>query len=152
MYARDVMDPNPTVLRPEDKILTAANYIMDKRYRRLPVVDNAGRYQGVFGVNCLLKLVLPKAVVMEKGLQSARFINEDLSDLHRRFNEYADQPISVCMLKDVPVAHPDTPLLEALRILYETKASLPIIDKDSGRLVGDISYWDIGEKILSAEI
>jgi CBS domain-containing protein len=152
MYARDIMDPNPTVLRPDDQIRTAARYIMEKRYRRLPVVDHAGRYLGVFGVNCLLKLILPKAVVMEKGLESAHFINENLSDLHRRFEEHADDPISMCMQKDVPVVHPDTPLLEALRVLHQTMASLPIVEKDTGRLVGDISYWDVGEKILGAEI
>lgn len=152
MYARDVMDPNPTVLHPNDQIRTAASYIMEKRYRRLPVVDHAGRYLGVFGVNCLLKLVLPKALVMEKGLESASFINESLSDLHRRFDEYSNEPISMCMLTDVPVAHPDTALLEALRVLHQTMASLPIVDKDTERLVGDISYWDVGTKILEAEI
>jgi len=144
------MDPHPTVLKPTDIVSTAAKYIMDHRYRNLPVVDEDGRYLGVFGVNCLLKLVLPKAAVMQQGLDSLSFMRETLSDLHARLRSVEHEPISVCMSTDVVTVSPELPLVETLLILYRTKTSIPVVDPKDGRLVGMISYFDVGEKILSA--
>lgn len=150
MTAASIMDPNPTVLKPTDVMKTAIGYIMKHRYRNLPVVDDEGRYLGSFGVNCLLRHVLPKAAVMKQGLPSVSFIQETLSDLHKRVIEMEDNPVSMCMSTDTETVSPDTPLVETLLILYHARNSLPVVDPDSGKLVGVISYWDAGEKILSA--
>ena len=152
MTASLIMDPNPTVLHPSDRISTAIQYIMDNRYRHLPVVDDENRFLGAFGVNCLLSLVLPKAALMEKGLESASFVRETLSDLHRHLRAVQDQPVSLCLHEVATVVHPDTPLVETLLILYRTRHSLPVVEADSGRLVGAISYWDALHPILDAEI
>ena len=152
MTARLVMNPNPPVLRRTDKISVAADYIMAQRCRRLPVVDEEGRYMGVFGINCLLRLVLPKAVLMKDWLETASFMKTTLSDLHRRFNEVKDEPITVCMTDEAPVVGPDTPLIETLRILYGHMGALPVVDPASGQLLGIISYWDVGAAILAAEV
>ncbi|MEJ2316195.1 MAG: CBS domain-containing protein [Gammaproteobacteria bacterium] len=150
MSARSIMDPHPTVLHPDDPIRTAAQYVMDNRYRRIPVVDDDGRFVGVFGVNCLLRLVLPHAAIMENGLESVNFARETLTDLYRRYCENSDKEIALCMDKeDVETVGPDTPLLEAVLILYRTKASLPVVDPETGKLVGVISYWDLGQKVLA---
>ena len=77
------MDPEPPVLRPTDLIRTAADVIMSGRYRRLPVVGADGRYEGMFGVNCLLGMVLPKAIMMEEGENLAHIPRDTLSDLPR---------------------------------------------------------------------
>ena len=118
MTAESVMDPNPTVLRPNDTIKTAAEYIMEHRYRSLPVVDEEGLYLGIFGVNCLLKLILPKAAIMEPGLENVGFIQDSLQDLHKRLIEMQDQPISVCMTTDITTVTPNTPLVETARRLF----------------------------------
>ena len=47
---------------------------------------------------------------------------------------------------------PDTPILETLLTLYKTRASLPVVDPETGILVGVISYFDVGEKIMAAGI
>lgn len=150
MNAASVMDPNPTFIRPTDTIRTAVGFIMDKRYRNLPVVDEHGCYLGVFGVNCLLKMVLPKAVLMEQGLTNVAFIQESLGDLHERYREIEDKPVSLCMSTDVATVAPDTPLIETLYIMYTTRTSIPVLEPGSCKLLGMISYWDVGEKILSA--
>ena len=152
MTARSVMNPNPAVLRCTDKISLAADHIMAQRCRRLPVIDEEGRYVGVFSINCLLRLVLPKAVVMEHGLETASFMKTTLSDLHRRFNEVKDEPVTLCMGDDARTVAPDTPLVETLRILYGHMGSLPVVDPDDGRLLGVVSYWDVGAAILAAEV
>ena len=97
MTARLVMNTNPAVLRNTDKISLAADYIMQQRCRRPPVIDEDNKYIGVFGINCLLRLVLPKAVLMKGGLETAKFMKSSLSDLHRRFIEIMDEPITLCM-------------------------------------------------------
>ncbi|MEA3278971.1 MAG: CBS domain-containing protein [Pseudomonadota bacterium] len=150
MTAASVMDSHPTVLNPTDIISTAARYIMENRYRNLPVIDEDGRYLGIFGVNCLLRLVLPKAAIMERGLDDVSFIHETVDDLHDRFREVGSQPISVCMNTDIVTVPPDKPLVETLLILYRNKTSIPVVDPKTRKLLGMISYWDAGEHILSA--
>ncbi len=150
MTATSIMDHNPTVVKPTDLIKTAIGYIMENRYRNLPVVDEEGHYLGSFGVTCLLKNVLPKAALMKQGLSSVPFVQETLSDLHNRLRELENKPVSMCMNTEAETISPDTPLVESLLILYHNKDSLPVVDTDSGKLLGVISYWDAGEKILSA--
>ncbi len=152
MTARLIMDSNPTVLHADSTIRTAIRYIMENRYRNLPVVDENHCFLGVFGVDCLLRLALPKAVIMEKGLHRADFISETLSDIHRRLHQYIDDPISTCMQGDICTVKPDTSLVETLLTLYRERASLPVVEEGSCKLVGVISYWDAGSKILAAEI
>jgi CBS-domain-containing membrane protein len=60
-----------------------------------------------------------------------------------------DKPVSMCMSTDAETVSPDTPLVETLLILYHARHSLPVVDPDNGKLVGVVSYWDAGEKILS---
>ena len=150
MTASSIMEPNPIVLKSTSVISTAARYIMEHRYRNLPVVDDNGCYMGVFGVNCLLRLVLPRAAVMEKGLDSVSFINESLAELHERLREVEDQPITLCMKTEVETVAPDTPLVETLLILYKTKTSIPVVEPGTCKLLGMISYWDVGQHIMSA--
>ena len=150
MTAASIMDPNPTVLKPTSIISTAARYIMEQRYRSLPVVDEDGCYLGIFGVNSLLRLVLPRAAIMEKGLDSVSFIQESLASLHERLREVEDQPITLCMKTEVETVAPDTPLVETLLLLYKTKTSIPVVEPGTGKLMGMISYWDVGQHIMSA--
>ncbi len=152
MTARLVMNANPAVLRDTDKISLAAEQIMQHRCRRLPVVDKDGKYVGVFGINCLLRLVLPRALVMEGGLDNAAFLKQDLKDLHQRFIRHMEDPITICMKEDVRVISPDTPLIETLRILYNHKGSLPVVEPKSGKFCGVVTYWDVGAAILAAEV
>ena len=148
MQASDVMDPDPVTLKPTDTIERAAKYIMKNRFRSLPVVDENFCYMGIFGVNCLLKQVIPKAVFMEHGLENVSFIHETLEDLYERFSEMKDQPISVCMNQEVKTITPDTPLTETILQLHETQASIPVVENGTCKLLGMISYWDVGKNIL----
>ena len=150
MKAADVMDPHPSSLKPGDTIGYGAAIIMDHRYRNLPVVDDEGCYLGMFGINCLLKQVIPKAVLMHKGLENVSFIHESMHDLYERFAEARDKPIEFCMSHDIHPVAPNTPLTETLLQLYETRSSIPVVEPGSCRLMGMISYFDVGNKILQA--
>lgn len=150
--ARHVMDPHPSVLRETDSIANGARIIMENRYRNLPVVDGEGRYLGIFGVSFLLRLVLPKAVLVEQGLRTVPYVRDTLKDLRQRLANVEDQAVGCCLEEDVPVVTPDTPLVETLLILYRSRCSLPVVDPKSGKLLGMISYFDVGEHILAQEL
>ena len=150
MNASEAMDPNPTTLNSTDTIGCAADYIMKHRYRNIPVVDENFCYVGMFGVNCLLKQVIPKAVFLPRGLKNVSFIHESFEDLFYRFAEVKDKPISICMSTEIKPIAPDTPLTETMMQLYKTRASMPVVEPGTCKLLGMISYWDIGEKILAA--
>jgi len=152
MKLEDIMDHNPTLLKSTDTISLAAKFIMEHRYRNLPVVDEAGCYIGVFGVNCLLRLVLPKAALMDQGLENVSFIHESVSDLHARLREVENEPITLCVNTEVKTVTPDTPLIETLMLLYHSKKSIPVIEAETCKLLGMISYWDVGKSILASEV
>jgi len=149
MTAKLFMNPNPVILRTSDTIAHGAEQIMAKQRRDLPVVDDEGRFQGMLTANCLLYLVLPKAATMERGLDALPFVQNSLDDLRERLKKYMDKPITLCLNKNnVAVVHPDTPMIETLLILYHAKSNLPVVEKKSGKLVGTISYYNVGAKIM----
>jgi len=150
--ARDVMDPNPTVLAATDTVGKGIGYIMDKRFRNVPIVDDNGCYLGVFGVNCLLRLVLPQAALMEHGLTDISFVSDTLKDLRLRLRESADKSVTICLSDEATVIGPDTPLLETLLVLYHSRRSVPVVDPTDRRLLGVVSYWDVGRAILAQEV
>ena len=150
--ARDVMDPNPTVLSATDTVGKGIGYIMSGRFRNVPIVDSQGCYLGVFGVDCLLRLVLPKA-----GSDGARAHGHLLrlrqpQDLRRRLKESEDQPVTICLSDEATVIDPDTPLLETLLVLHQTRRSVPVVNPRDGCLVGVVSYWDVGRAILAQKV
>jgi CBS domain-containing protein len=146
------MDPNPTVLAATDTVTKGIGYIMDNRFRNVPIVDDQGRYMGVFGVGCMLRLVLPRAALMEHGLTDISFVSDSLKDLRRRLREFEDQPVTICLSDEATVIEPDMPLLETLLVLYRTRRSVPVVDPKDRRLLGVVSYWDVGRAILAQEV
>ena len=145
------MDPNPTVLQSTDTIGTAAQQIMKVRYRSLPVVDDNFRFVGTVTVNCLLYLVLPKVATMQKKrdrLETMPYVSTTLEDLRRRLKKAIDYPVSICLKENVTVVHPDTPIVETLLTMWNIRKNLPVVEKGTGRLVGMISYFDVGAKIM----
>jgi len=149
MTAKLFMNPNPTIIRTTDTIVYGAEQIMKKQRRDLPVVDEEGRFKGMLTVDSLLYLVLPKAVTMRNGLDALPFVQNPLDDLRTRLKKYLDKPVMLCLKEEnVAMVHPDTPTYATLLTLYQAKANLPVVEKDTGRLVGTISYYNVGTKIM----
>ena len=149
MKASEVMEPHPTTLSPGDSIEEAVKQMMAHRYRSLPVVDENGCYVGMFSVNCLLRQVIPDAVFTH-GLENVSFIHESMQDIYFRYSAVKHEPITICMHADIHSVHPDTPLTDTLLQLHETRLSIPVVEPDSCKLLGMISYFDVGQKILDA--
>ena len=146
-----VMDPNPTVVKSTDLVHSAVNHILHNRYRHLPVVDDEGCYLGIFGVNNVLQMVLPETATKANGLKRKESWSRDtLGDLHERLMECQNHPVADCLRTDVVAVYPDTPLVETLLELYQTKCPVPVVAHGNGKLLGMVSYFDIGHHILNA--
>ena len=149
MIAQNLMNPQPLTLRPTDTVATGADYILKHRLRHVPVVDDQGRYVGTFSIYSLLRLTLPKAVIMEEGLADVSFIHETAQDLARRLRGRRDEPVVNWLSKDDPVMHPATPTMEVMLLMLRGRTtSVPVVDKQSHRLEGIISFWNVLEKLL----
>ena len=147
MTARTLMNPDPMTLRPSDTVAVAAARILEHHLRHLPVVDEQGRYLGTFSIYSLLKLTLPQAVLDKHGLDNVAFVTEHVSDLARRLGGRRDEPVQN-WLDAHEVAHPNTPAMEVmLLMLHGRTTSVPVVDKESGRLEGIVSFWDVLEKL-----
>ena len=152
MTAKLFMNPDPVVIRPSDTIAYGAEQIMKKQRRDLPVVDEEGRFKGMLTVDCLFYLVLPKAVTIKHGLNALPFVQNFLGDLRKRLKKYLDEPVTLCLKEEnIAVVHPGTPMVETLLTLYQAKANLPVVEKNTGQLVGTISYYNVGAKIMEED-
>ncbi|QEP44360.1 CBS domain-containing protein [Ectothiorhodospiraceae bacterium BW-2] len=149
LTAATIMSCHPNVLHPYDTIHLAAEVVMKYRYRNLPVVDDESIFQGCFGIGSLLRMVLPHAAVMQNGLDHLQFLSDDLSQMNSRFCQHQQRPVSDFMERKVKTVSPDNPLIDTMLIVYREKSSLPVVEPHSGKLVGMISYWDIGQSIMA---
>jgi CBS domain-containing protein len=151
--ARELMTDQPVVLRLDDPVALAARHIIDNRYRNLPVVDEQGRFQGIFGVNCLLRLILPKAATMSvAALENLKYMTNDLSDLRERLREVSHHQVGEFVVMEVPYVYPDTPLMQTLLTMYQTKSSLPVVEPGTGKLLGMISYWEVLARVTEDDL
>ena len=148
MTAKTLMNPNPMTLSPSDTVATAADRILKHHLRHLPVVDDQGRYLGTFSIYSLLKLTLPKAVLDKHGLDNVSFVTEKVGHLAQRFGGRRDEPVTK-WLNIHEVANPNTPAMEVmLQMLHGRTTSVPVVNKENGRLEGIVSFWDVLEKLM----
>ncbi|MFO1420270.1 MAG: CBS domain-containing protein [Candidatus Competibacteraceae bacterium] len=147
MTARTLMNPNPMTLDPADTVAAAADRILEHHLRHLPVVDAQGRYLGTFSVYSLLKLTLPQAVLDKHGLENVSFVKEHVSDLAQRLGGRREEPVRN-WLNIHEVAHPETPVMEVMLLMLQGRTtSVPVVNKESGKLEGIVSFWDVLEKL-----
>lgn len=147
MTAKTLMNPNPMTLGPSDTVAVAADRILKHHLRHLPVVDAQGRYLGTFSVYSLLKLTLPQAVLDKHGLDNVSFVKEHVSDLAQRLGGRREEPVRN-WLNIHEVAHPETPVMEVMLLMLQGRTtSVPVVNKESGKLEGIVSFWDVLEKL-----
>ncbi len=114
-------------VRPDDLIDLAASVMDWKHIRHVPVEDDEGRLVGLVSHRDLLRL-------LSHGLLNKQ-----------------SQPVAVkeVMKRDLVTVAPDTPTLDALKIMRHSKVGcLPVVEL--GRLIGIVTAYDF--LALSAEI
>ena len=142
MSCERIMIRNPKSLREDDTIGTAAREIVEHRCISLPVVDAEGRFLGLFGIFDLLALLVPRVAVIGNLLPNLQFLSDDDGEMRRKFASLRDNPVKRAINRDAPRTYADTPLIEAIRLLCRNHLTIPVVERDTERLIGIISYWD----------
>ena len=148
MTARTLMNDRPVTLRQTDRLRDAAEIILTHRFRNVPIVDERGRYLGVVSSNRLLASILPKAATMDDGVTDLSFVKDTVEDLRERWREAENLPVTQFIDTTLRTVPPGASLAETLLALYQNRTSLPVVEEDSGRLVGIISHWGVGMAVL----
>lgn len=87
---------------------------------------------------------------MSGGVSSLTYVNVTFPELWQRFLDASNDRVADHMKTDPITVTPNTSLLETLLLVYKEKINLPVVDSDTGRLEGMISYYDIGDRILES--
>jgi CBS domain-containing membrane protein len=126
LRVRDVMTPDVTTLQRNDKLTLAEDVMQLGRIRHLPVLEDDGELVGIVSQRDLFRGALSQA--LGYGAHAQRKLLDTLV-------------VKDVMSTEVITTTPETPLVEAARVLTERKIGcLPVIE--GGRLVGIITEGD----------
>ena len=121
---RSIMTPNPVTARPNEPVSSLLRLFMEKRYRGVPVVDEAGRPVGL----------LTASKVME-AMSSCKL----------------DAKVGELMIPNPPTVHEDEDIHEVIRIMATSGLGRVLVVNSEERLVGIVTRTDILSKIASLE-
>ena len=128
MFVRDRMSAPPVTVTPDTSFQDALKLMRDGHFRRLPVVDDAGKLVGIVSERDLLHAAPSPATSL-----SVWELNYLLSRL----------TVNKLMTTHVVTVSEDTPLEEAARLMVSHRiGGLPVVDADR-RVVGVITETDV---------
>lgn len=130
-------------LRCEDTVAEAVRRMLDDRVSDLPVVDASGRFAGMFKLDRLYETLLPRAALIGFGMPDLTFVSDTLAELRAKMREIEPRPVRELVVPPEHVVHPDTPPMELVLLLHQGANNVPVVDRDSGRLVGMASARDL---------
>ena len=121
----------------------ALRRMLDDSVSDLPVVDASGALVGMFKLDKLYAMLLPRAALLGHGMSDLTFVSDTLQELREKMRDIGDDPVLDYVIKADHVIHPDTPPLEIVLLLHNGVNNVPVVDKDSRRLVGMVSARDL---------
>lgn len=148
MSCEKIMIRDPKSLREDDTIGMAAMELVGHRCISLPVVAADGRFAGLFGIFDLLALLVPRVAVIGNLLPNLQFLSDDDGEMRQKFNALKDRPLRYAVNREAARVHPDTPLIEAIRLLCRNHLTIPVVEHQTEHLAGVISYWDAARFII----
>lgn len=138
-----LMNRQPFTIGPDDAVSEVLRITLEKRVRSLAAVDHGGRYLGMISLHQLLGLLLPRSARIDHGLAGLAFVTDSLDDLRQVLRQFTSDRVADHLDPAVPVVYPDTTLVEAILIMYRTGENLPVVERDTGKLMGLISPWEV---------
>jgi CBS-domain-containing membrane protein len=151
---RSIMASAHPVLTTGMTIIECVRRLLENRVLAMPVVDENGRYLGQFRKNQLISQVLPQAAVNDQRFEriarmiDAGMLRDTMADVRERFAAIAHDPVTLHLDKAAPVLKPDQPLVAAMFYLFLGRNFLPVVEPETGMLVGVVSAWDVLENII----
>ena len=128
MIVQEVMSENPQSIREDASVAEAIEVLAMADFRHLPVVRGR-ELVGMLSDRDVRSLMAPRLIDLD-GLEALRArYDEDVSEL---------------MSADVVRVYPDTDLGEVIdKMLDEKIGAMPVVDPDTGDLLGIVSYVDV---------
>src|SRR5437763_751580 len=142
MSCAEIMTREPVTIREQESVGDAAEKLVSNHVTNLPVVDAQNRYVAMFGLYDLLSLLVPRVALAGDLMSNLRFIADDPEELRRRYREVKSRPVSEVANRNAPTLDPDSPEVEAIRLFCRNHITLPVVDRDSRRVLGILSCWD----------
>lgn len=130
-------------LQDTDTIADATRRMLAHRVSDLPVIDVDGKLVGMFKLERLLAALLPAAALVGYGMPDLSFVSDDLDDLRDKMRAVDALHVREFAVEVENVVHPDTAPLEMVLQLYRGANSLPVVERDGGRLVGVVTARDV---------
>ncbi len=127
MLVRDYMTAKVTTLRDDARLLDAALLIRRTGKRHVPILDVQDHVVGIISDRDVSRLA-PSML--------ARMTPEDYNSI------FEATPITVAMTKDPVIVAPDTPVREAVSILYAKKIGALLV-VENGKLAGILTTSDM---------
>jgi len=151
MRCADIMTANPATIPDSDGISDAAEKLVAHRATTLPVVDAEGRYVGMFGIRDLLGLLVPREALAGDLVPNLRFLGDDAEALRGKFQAAKTRTAGETADCRVPTLHPDMAEIDALRAVSREQATLAVVARDTGKLVGVVCCWDAVRALAAGE-
>lgn len=123
--AGDVMTREPFVVNANTRLPRVAELMLQRRLKRLPVVDGGGKLIGIVSRVDLLRMVAGGDTADEAPAASA-----GLAD---------DLPLSQVMRRNIPTVAPDATLAELCQAITSTRLNRALVVDESGRAIGGVS-------------
>ena len=145
-----IMNKSPITIGEGESVADAAAKLVSNHFTNLPVVDTQERYIGMFGLYDLVGLLVPRVALAGDLMSNLRFITDDPEELRRKYRDVQNRRVAEVANRNAPTLDPDSPEMEAIRLFCRNHISLPVVDRESGRVIGIVSCWDAIRSVLRA--
>jgi len=141
MSCQSIMTADPPTLQGDASIETGMRALLETHLSAMPVIQQDGRYLGMFGVRKLLTFMLPSAALLDNLVIDLAFVKDPIGDFRARLAEIRGQFIRDHLETEGPILRPDTSIMEVILLLCRSRNILPVVDEKSQRLMGVVSSW-----------
>lgn len=139
MSCKDAMISTVVTVSPEITVAEALDILRKNSIRVVPVVEDGNVLVGMFGSRDILQELLPVSVTMEDGLERIDFVIGASPGVAKRLVAIKHEKVAVIMRRDQVKVEPETSLWEGTRLLVKHGSPLPVVDPETGKLLGIIS-------------
>ena len=103
----------------------------------------AGKLVGMFKLDRLYAMLLPKAALIGYGMPDLAFLSDTLGQLREKMREIEPRAVHEFVVKPTTSCIPTRSPLEIVLLLHQGANSIPVVERDGGRLVGMVSARDV---------
>ena len=145
------MTTDLVTVSPDTTLGDTIRLLTERRFRSIPIVDEAGKFLGQFGVQGVLGLAMPQVAGMGlKGpMSDIQFIHDNMDDLRRRLSDNWNDSVGSYLNEDAPTLKPEDDMTHVVQMLFQSRGNIPVLESEGNKLVGIVSYWDVLDHLFS---